>query len=197
MANFKDRPKFFKENGQLKSYLYCSCCISRAYLPHEEGTEIFHVGGDSQKIYYCKKCKSVKTLFHKPESDDVTKEHEIVKEHKTRGFASKPLPLVKPKIEVIEDENDKDPESQKFFVIMLLNQKDQYCIQCCENVDQFMKDINSGNIKIFGLFFPPFKLVYKKSFSSEQLAKQRALEIKAYTRDKKILLTKGYLDNEY
>lgn len=176
MTKFKSRPKFFTDaNGRLQSYLYCSCCVSRAYLPHEEGTEIFHVGGDRQKIYYCKRCRSNKSRTMNTDTDE-NAEADIVKE-------LEPEPI-KPKIEMSSVE-----VSTKYFVIMLLNKKDHYCTQFCENVDQFIKDINEGK-KIDGLYYPPFELVYKRAFSNEQLAKQKAHEIKSYTREKKIALVK-------
>jgi predicted GIY-YIG superfamily endonuclease len=99
--------------------------------------------------------------------------------------ATRPV-IVKPKIEC---------SLTKFFTIIIVNKKEQYCTQCCENVEQFIKDINSG-IKISGLYYPPFELVYKKSFSNEKLAKQYVNTIKSYTRDKKMSLIKG-VNNEH
>jgi len=187
MTKFNSRPKFFTDaSGQLQKYLYCSCCISRAYLPHEEGTEIFHACGDRQKIYYCKSCRSNK---HRPDehADDATNEiiaanavKDLEKQQKFR------LKQVK-----VEDEELKveEPATKKYFVIMLLNAKDHYCTQICESVDQFIKEINADK-KIEGLYYPPFKLVYKRAFVCEQSAKEEAHKIKAYSRERKITLVK-------
>jgi hypothetical protein len=57
----KDRPYFYKDkDGKLQKYLYCSLCNDGPF--EQESPNLTYITGESQKIFWCKKCNMAKRI---------------------------------------------------------------------------------------------------------------------------------------
>jgi len=148
MAKFHDRPKFFRDhNGKMQQYLYCSCCISRTYLPTEENIEIFYMGGDAQKIYYCKTCminKKAKHLaFNMPGTIANNDELEIQNDLSNDDVTIETLINVEP--EQLIDDNFIKIKVPILFTTEINKNNDYF--SKVENQTQLMNSFSTNNLK--------------------------------------------------
>jgi len=167
---------FYKENGKLKKYYYCSLGCPEKYVESQFGKDIFRIGQQDSGI--CKRCCiTLKMKFElnptqEPETEDlekIGKDIENVEILQTDVLITQPIEQKK-KQEILQD---------KQVVYVIQCNDSTYYVGFTKDVNKAFKTHKWGNGSDYTKTRRPLTLVLSKEVSSLEEAKKvkRDLEI--------------------